>query len=75
MVERKEGILEEKRVPSTTWRASSFFVREYAKNDVISEYPRKNETTRSRAAAVAQRPGATANAVRRNRPRRTGNRQ
>ena len=43
-------------------------VKEYAENDVISEYPQKNRTRRSGAAAVGQKPGATANAVRQNRP-------
>ena len=50
------------------------FCEGVCRNDVISVYPRKNQTRRSRAAAVVQRPGATANMVRLNRPRRMGNR-
>ena len=73
---REEGRHSERRVvPSTTWRTLSPFVKAYAGNDAISEYPRKNRTRRSRASAVAQRPGATANAVRQNCSRRMGNRQ
>ena len=51
------------------------FCEGYAENDVISEYPRKNLTKRSQAAAITQRPSATANAVRQNRPRRMGDLQ
>ena len=51
-----------------TWRTSSPFVKDHVENVVMSEYLRKNPT-RSRVAAGAKGLGATANAVRQNRPR------
>ena len=64
--EKKEDIRREEWVP--TRRTSSPFVKDHVENVVISEYPQKS-WTRSRVAAAAQRLGATANAVRQNRPR------
>ena len=64
--DRKEDIRKEEWV--LTWRTLSPFVKENVKNDVISEFPLKNQTL-SGIATVAQRPGATANVVRQNRPR------
>ena len=65
--EKKEDNRREEWVP--TWRTSSPSVKDHVKNAVFSEYPRNN-WTRSRVAAAAQRLGATANAVRQNRPRK-----
>ena len=64
--EKKADTRKEEWVP--TWRTWSPFVKDHAENVVISEYPR-NDWMRSRVAAVAQRLGATSNAVRQNRPR------
>ena len=64
--EKKRYIRKEEWVP--TWKASSPFVKKIVEKDVISEYLRKNQM-RSRAAAAAQRLGATANVVRQNRPK------
>ena len=68
--EKREDTRREERVP--TWRTLSPFVKDHVENVCISEYPQKNRT-RSRVAMAAQRPGATANAVRQNCP--MGNRE
>ena len=71
--EKKEDIRKEEWV--LTWSRSSPFVNEHVVNDVISAYPWKNLTRRSGAAAMAQRPGTTDNAVCQNLLRRMRNRQ
>ena len=63
--EKKGDTRREEWVP--TWRISSPSVKDHVKNIVISKYPRKNQTT-SQVAAALKGLGATANAVRQNRP-------
>ena len=64
--ENKEDTRREEWVP--TWRTLQPFVKDHVENVVIYEYLRM-KLMRSRVTAVAQRLGATANAVGQNRPR------